>query len=63
MPLVCRQWRDACGKLPVKLERVPLDKLQKAADLFPKAKTLRMDETIYTTGVRNEASYPLFVAI
>ena len=24
---VCRQWRDACGKLPVKLERVPLDKL------------------------------------
>ena len=48
--LVCRQWRDACGKLPVKLGRVPLDKLQKAADLFPKAKTMRIDVTIYSTG-------------
>ena len=48
--LVCRRWRDACGKLPVKLGRVSLDKLEKAADLFPKAKTLRMDERIYSTG-------------
>ena len=40
--LVCRQWRDACGKLPVELGKVSLDNLQKVADLFPEAKTLSM---------------------
>ena len=42
--LVCRQWRDACGKLPVELGTVmiPSDKLQRAVELFPEAKTLKM---------------------
>ena len=42
--LVCRRWRDACGKLPVKLKSMSLDKLQRAAEMFPEAKTLIMRE-------------------
>ena len=40
--LVCRRWRDACGKLPVRLNRVSLHNMQEAAEKFPKAQTLYM---------------------
>ena len=44
--LVCRRWRDACGKLPVQLRMkgIPSAKLSKAADLFPETKTLNLCE-------------------
>ena len=44
--LVCRRWRDACGKLPVQLRTkgIPSAKLPKAADLFPETKTLNLCE-------------------
>ena len=48
---VCRRWRDACGKLPVKLDRVFADTLQKAADLFPEAERLSMREWISSVDV------------
>ena len=37
---VCRRWRDTCGKLPVRLGDSYLDKLDRVADLFPKAVSL-----------------------
>ena len=37
---VCRRWRDACGELPVRLGGSYLDKLDRVADLFPKAVSL-----------------------
>ena len=40
---VCRRWREACGKVPVKIRRVRPDELGKVADLFPKTSSL----TIY----------------
>ena len=49
--LVCRRWRDACGKLPVKLKSMSLDKLQRAAEMFPEAKTLIIIESIHDTDV------------
>ena len=39
---VCRRWRDACGKLPVKLGCSCPDKLSRVADIFPEATTLMM---------------------
>ena len=38
--LVCRRWRDACGKLPVRLTTISLHNMQEAAEKFPKAQTL-----------------------
>ena len=41
--LVCRRWREACGKVPVKIRRVRPDELGKVADLFPKTSSLTMN--------------------
>ena len=49
--LTCRKWRDACRKLPVKLGRVPLERLSKAVDLFPEAKALSMNVWILNPDV------------
>ena len=40
--LVCRRWRDACRRLPVKLGEIllPSDRLERAAELFPEADKL-----------------------
>ena len=39
---VCRRWRDACGKLPVKLGNSYLDKMPRVIDLFPEAASWSM---------------------
>ena len=49
--LVCRRWRDACGKLPVKLDSMCLDKLQRLADMFPKAETLSISKIVHDADV------------
>ena len=49
--LVCRQWRKACGKLPVKLERVRLDNLRKVPSAFPKASSLVLRHALCSTFV------------
>ena len=49
--LVCRRWRDACGKLPVRLARISLRNMQEAAEKFPKAERLSMLECIRSVDV------------
>ena len=51
--LVCRRWRDACGKLPVDLQAdgIPPDKLSRAVDLFPEAKTLSISDATRSADV------------
>ena len=39
---VCRGWRDACGKLPVKLCVMQPDDLRKMVDFFPEAVSLTL---------------------
>ena len=39
---VCRRWRDACGKLPVRLGGSFLDRLDSVAEMFPEATSLVM---------------------
>ena len=49
--LVCRQWREACGKLPLKLDRVHLNDLHKVPRAFPKTTALVLNhtpDTMYT---------------
>ena len=48
---VCRRWRDACGKLPVKLGNVYSDELQTAVDLFPETERLGMREWISSVDI------------
>ena len=43
--LVCRQWRDACGKLLVELRRVPLNDLHKVPSAFPNTTFLALSPT------------------
>ena len=40
---VSRRWRDACGKLPIKLGNQCLHRMGEAAELFPKAVSLTLE--------------------
>ena len=48
---VCHRWREACGKLPVRLHATRLDMLNVVADLFPQAVSLNLNTWLHSTHV------------
>ena len=48
---VCHRWREACGKLPVRLHATRLDMLNVVTDLFPQAVSLNLNHWLDSTHV------------